>query len=197
MSGFKVIGIGIFCMMSLMATLQAGQSEAKLSVAPYLGLGYSAFENQQESASYFPIGLQGFYKIGDNFLVSAVMEYSVGKFEFESQLSSGGKIKTKISQNILGLNAHYVLPIPTLNPFVGTGLGLYTGKIEYGDYKDDYKPAIGFNLNGGVLVNLNSHMDVMGQFVYHFVSRKADSPNGKSMGMNNWAIHLGVRIHLL
>jgi len=196
MKKFNVMAMVVVCLVALTGMTLAGESNAKLSVAPYLGLGYSAFEDQEDAASSFPLGLQGFYKINDNFLVSAVMEYSAGKFEFESESNLTAKIKFKVSQNILGLNAHYVLPIPTLDPFIGAGLGLYTGKAEYSGKDYDYKTAIGFNINTGVLYNLNSHMDVMGQFVYHFVSRKMDVSGAKSYGMNNWAIHLGVRIHL-
>ncbi len=194
MKKFNVMAVVVVCLVALTGMTLAGESNAKLSVAPYLGLGYSAFEDQEDAASSFPVGLQGFYKINDNFLVSAVMEYSAGKFEFEYDNGLTAKIKAKVSQNILGLNAHYVLPIPTLDPFIGAGLGLYTGKAESGGNDVDYKTAIGFNINTGVLYNLNSHMDVMGQFVYHFVSRKVKG--SESRGMNNWAIHLGVRIHL-
>ena len=188
MKKFNVMAVVVVCLVALTGMTLAGESNAKLSVAPYLGLGYSAFEDQEDAASSFPVGLQGFYKINDNFLVSAVMEYSAGKFEFEYDNGLTAKIKAKVSQNILGLNAHYVLPIPTLDPFIGAGLGLYTGKAESGGNDVDYKTAIGFNINTGVLYNLNSHMDVMGQFVYHVVNRKVKG--SESRGMNNWAIHL-------
>ncbi|MBP7462351.1 MAG: hypothetical protein KBA26_13770 [Candidatus Delongbacteria bacterium] len=211
----RVMTLVVAGLIGITGMIEAGIIRDKLSIAPFAGFGNSMFENHfgnHHSEQSFPVGLSVINQFHSNFFVSAGYEYSRYDFSvevrtYDSRIYVG---KNTVTQHAFTLNIHHIFPVPVINPFIGAGVGLYIGNyhydhnedadirtfIEVHDYTLDYKPALGYNLNGGLLYNLSARWGLVGHYVYHIVDRKEDSPGTKADGMNNWAVHLGVRYQL-
>ncbi|MDZ7371970.1 MAG: porin family protein [candidate division KSB1 bacterium] len=176
---------------------------SQVAVNVFTGLSYSAFEDQEESASAIPLGVAVGYAAMPNLEVGGELNLALPGYGFETELYDI-KVTSTFKQNLVGVFGRYYLGKGNLKPFVKGGLGMYFGdaevEVSYEGQKEketiDVNGALGFNLGAGVMLQKGFYAE----FNYNIVSRKAsDSETGEesdSFGMNTWAVQLGYRFKL-
>ena len=119
-------------------------------------------------------------------------------YDFQiSQLYFGGLAKLRIGS---GAGIH---------PYARAGAGLYTGdaKKEYSDEaklidpsledeKEDFKSAFGFNLGGGIEIDVSTNTGIFAELVYHMVNRELDMEGAEKKNMGSIVIYAGIQIGL-
>ena len=192
-----------------------GMAQTNNTFSIYTGYTMSAFEDQEEAAGTFPLGIQFGFNVAPNVEVGLEAFNAIGGYKFEEDFFSV-ETETAFNSTIISGYGKYYISQASLSPFIKAGVGYFLGdasvKISYMDeeQKEDMKidPAIGFILGAGVDFNKN----FFAEFNYNIVSRKSgeDSDEGDfelkksaakdesedSWGMNTWTIKVGYRFQL-
>ena len=179
------------------------------SLGVFAGYGSSAFDDEdlEEQSNYIPVGVHILFGSGGSFEFGAEVDYAVTPFTFEeegfgdliiNQLYYGALAKVKFGSG------------DGMKPYARAGAGMYTGNFEF-DYSDELKnlgaediefemkDSFGFNVGGGIDINMNATTGIFVEFVYHIVEREVEPGDGietEPFGANNWALHAGISFGL-
>lgn len=185
------------------------------SFSLFSGYGKTAFENVAKQSEYLPIDAQLMFGVPIlNFGIEASYNITPINYDFQEFYSRRYFKQIKLSQFFIGSVIKINLTCGNFVPYARIGTGLYTGNekvilaegekitaMENGlilkDYKISLKNKLGFNLGGGVNLNLGRYNGLFLEYVYHFISRKENIPGGISFKADNWTFLLGYLINFL
>lgn len=189
------------CLFVVLMSMVALPAFAQLNVNVFTGLTFSAFEDQEESATALPLGVAVGFNPMPNLEVGGEVNLALPGYGFESSFYDV-KITTTFQQNLVGAYGRYYFSEGPIMPFAKVGLGYYFGDVKVngefmGEEMDetlDVDGAVGFNLGAGVMLKKGFY----GEFNYNILSRKSSDGEGgsDSYGANTWAVHVGYRFKL-
>ena len=181
-----------------LALMLAVPVSAQVAVNVFTGLSFSAFEDQDESASALPLGVAVGFNPIPNLEVGGEVNLALPGYGFESTIYDV-KITTTFQQNLVGAYGRFYFSGGPIMPFAKLGLGYYFGDVKVkGEFMGmkmdetlDVDGAVGFNVGAGVMLKKGFY----GEFNYNILSRKSSDGEGgsDSYGANTWAIQLGYR----
>lgn len=181
----------------------------------FSGYGKTAFKNVANQKEYLSVGAQLMFGVPIfNFGIEASYNLTPIIYDFQNIYIKKNMKQIELNQFFIGSVIKINLTGGGLIPYLRLGTGLYTGKEKVvwideekrtamvngmipEDYNISLENKLGFNFGGGFNLMLSRYNGLFFEYIYHFISRKENIPDGISFKADNWTFSLGYLINFL